>query len=236
MKNYILITAIFAAGLTQAGPFDPTWAGDDGTVYAEWSSWSHYSQGNISLADDFYAIDHSGSFHDFSGDSRPDLLSNYASKNSDLSGNNWLQLGATDDLSFWMPTFSGFETTEVVVQLSYWDDYPNEGWEEWRAGFSLLPQLSDTSEGNIVFSESLGIDHDTDSGLITEAWSFTVNGSTDGFFADFMVDQVSVDNWTLVEAVSLDALSYDAIPEPASIISILFGGVILTFTRRRLRI
>ncbi|MDF7807690.1 PEP-CTERM sorting domain-containing protein [Pontiellaceae bacterium B12219] len=236
MKKYILITAFFAAGLTtHAGPFDPSWAGDDGTAYAEWNSWSHFSQGSASLADDFYAIDQNGSFYDFTGETRPDLLSYSAAKDSDFAGNSWLQLGATDDLSFWMPTFNGFETTEVVIQLSYWDDYPNTGWEDWRAEFSLLPQLSDASAGNIVVSESLGIDHNTDSGLITEAWGITVSGSTDGFFADFTVDQNSVDNWTLVEAVTIDTLSYDAIPEPASVISLIFGGVILTFTRRRLR-
>ncbi|MDF7800842.1 hypothetical protein P4C99_15310 [Pontiellaceae bacterium B1224] len=236
MKKYILMTAFFAAGLsTQAGPFDPSWVGEDGTAYAEWSNWSHYNPGNVSLADDSYAIDQDGSFYDFPGESSPDLLSYYASNESDLSGNNWLQVGATEDLSFWMPTFSGFETTEVVIQLSYWDDYPNTGWEDWRAEFSLLPQLSDTSEGNIVIAESFGINHNTDSGLITEAWGLTVSGSTDGFFADFSVDQNSVDNWTLIEEVTIDTLSYDAIPEPVSVVTMIFGGVILAFTRRRLR-
>ncbi len=238
MKRYILITAVFAAGFTaRAGAFDPTWAGDDGSVYAVWDNWANYTQGSASQADYTEAYAQDGSAYSFAGDDRPDVLSYSAVNGYDTDGNSWLELGSADDLSFWMPAVSGQETTEIVVQLTYWDDDPgNGGNADWRAGFDLYPQLSDTSSGTLIGSEYLGEDYDTSEGLITEGWSLIVSGSTDGFFADFTVDQESLDGGGVyVEEVSIDALSYAAVPEPASVISIIFGGVILAVTRRRMR-
>ncbi|MDZ8118361.1 PEP-CTERM sorting domain-containing protein [Pontiella agarivorans] len=228
MKKQFITMAVFAAGIAHAGPFSPDWIDDSGSVYAEWSNWNYYNPGTVSAADEFGAYDYeTGIRTDTVGSfGEADILSNAAG--GPLSGHDYLDLwGTSDSLSFWMPTFSGFETTEVVIQLSYWDD---ESDDSWRAGFDLMPQLSDTSEGHIVNVTSDEY-HDLNSELITEAWSFTVSGSTDGFFADFAY----ADDNTFIDSVSIDAVSYAVVPEPASVISMIFGGVILACTRRRLR-
>jgi hypothetical protein len=233
MKRIIVTMAVCAAGLAQAGFMDPTWAGDDGTAYAVWDDWANFSPANASLADYTEAYDHDGTLMDYPGTDAPDVFSQTAVNDYDLDGNSWLVLGDTDDLSFWMPTLNGYDTTEAVIQLTYWDDLDNAG---WRPDLALFPQLSDASSGQLVTVDYLGENHDTDAGLITEAWGLTAAGATDGFFFDFTVSQDDLDlGGMFVEEVSVDAISYAAIPEPASIASILFGGVILTMYRRRFR-
>ena len=234
MKNTLLVAAVFAAGISQAS-LEPTWISDHGSVYAKWDQWAAYSAGSSSAADYFEAIDYNGT--DVSGSiTAADVYSDYAFNDFDGEGYSWLELGATDDLSFWMPSFSGHTTQETVIQLTYWNNLDDS---DWRADFDLSVSLYDESGDDSYIAGGLsylGEEYDTETGLITEAWGFTAVNSADGFFADFTYDETSLtDPGIFVESVTIDTISYEAIPEPAAAVSMLFGGVILTMVRRRIK-
>lgn len=234
----LFIATLCVAGLAQASQFTPSWTNDNGSAYAEFYDWNSFATPSAVTANEFGAFDPStGTISsDINGMDRADVISSGVYTwfdNGPDEPDHVLNLLSSDTLSFWMPTFSGFETTEAVIQLTYWDDNPhNGGHAAWRAGLDLMPQLSDTSSGTIAAFTYLGEYHDIDgTGKITEAWKLTIDGSTDGLFAD-----ITFDNDLYLDSAVIDTVSYDAIPEPASIAFMLTGGVFMALIRKKLRI
>ena len=229
MKNKLIAAAVFAAGISQASIVTPEWIDDDGSAYAVWNQWLDYSAGDCGIADEF-AVNVAGSRVNSINGNVADVCSDSAVRSFDGEGNVWLTLSETDDLSFWMPGFSGYETQEVFIQLSYWGDETDR---EWRAGFDLSVNPDENSAGCYLAGALVyeGDEYDDETGLVTEAWSFAFVKSSEGFYADFSVlaDSLNVD----VEQVSIDTISYDVIPEPATAVSMLCGGVILAFIRKK---
>lgn len=212
----------------------PSWAGDHGSVYAEWSNWAGFSIGGGTASDPDYfeVIDPSGSVRaDVPGqdDADAEALAALYYNDSDGSG---LQITQNYDLSFWMPSFAGFNTQEAVIQLTYWDDQSDP---DWRAGFDLGITLHGGS-GSQVAGPITYLGEELDGlGRITQAWGFTVNNSADGFFVDIAASDASLVGGLYLDSAAIDTISYDAVPEPASAVSMLVGGVILACMRKRAR-
>ena len=175
--TYWLTMGICAAGTAHA-TLTPDWAGDDGSVYAEWSTWSGFSIGSASSGADYFEVyDQTGAqLSGIPGQDDPDAEALSIAYYSDSDGAG-LELLDNWDLSFWMPSFSGYSVQESVIQLTYWDDPDNAG---WRAGIDLGVSLygGGSLTGGLVY---LGEELDGE-GRITEAWGFTANNSADGFF------------------------------------------------------
>ncbi len=211
----------------------PSWAGDDGSVYAEWSNWAGFGiGGTASNPDNFEVVAPDGSgLAGVPGQDPADAQALAALYYTDADGSG-LQITQSWDLSFWMPSFSGFNTQESVIQLTYWDDQSDP---EWRAGFDLGITLHGGSGSQVAGSVTyLGEELDGN-GRITEAWGFTVNNSADGFFVDIAAAPASLVGGLYLDSAAIDTISYDAVPEPASAVSMLVGGVILACMRKRAR-
>jgi hypothetical protein len=149
----------------------------------------------------------------------------------DGTGADGVQIEANWDFSIWVPTYSGFDLQQVYLQITYWNDADDSS---WRQGWDLGVETSGTGStlaGGTIFE---GEDHDLIEGLITEAYSFSIIGaSADGFFVDFNGDPaLSAGNPGQIYSIAVDSVSYDAVPEPATMTSLLLGGLILIVRKR----
>lgn len=225
---YVLMMGLCLTGAANA-TIDPTWAGADASVYAQWDEWMGVNIGGLTAPPDYFeVVSAEGSvLSDVAGQDQPDAMITDSIYGTD-GGDSWLELASNYDLSFWMPSFSGYGTQEGWIQLSYWDDELDP---TWRAGFDLGITLSG---GNGVMTSGLVFEgEEVVDGLITEAYSFAVTGSADGFFVDLAADASSFESGLYLESASIDTLSYDAIPEPATGVLFLFGAALVRQARKK---
>jgi hypothetical protein len=219
------------SGSVQAS-IDPDWAGDHGSVYAHWSSWLGMDMGgNTANPNDFKVVSLDGmTLTAVPGQDNPDAQKSASVYGADLDG-AWLELIGNYDLSFWMPSFGGLNSQQGWIQLSYWNDETDPS---WRAGFDLGIQLYGGSgsamAGGLVFEGETVV-----GGLITEAYSFAVNNSADGFFVDVAGIPAFSAGSVFLDSVTIDTISYEAIPEPTTGVIMLVGGALMVRLRKRVR-
>lgn len=133
-----------------------------------------------------------------------------------------------------MLAIGGYEIQEFQLQISYWDDRDNQ---DWRQNYQLAVQPyrsgtgSSALQGGII---SLGSEHDELSGIITEAFSFTVVNAADGVFIDLSASPfLSVSNPSRITGVTVGSISYAAVPEPSSIALMVLGGACFRWFKRK---
>ncbi len=234
-----LTAMLVCCGLSAAtglADLSPDWAGDDNTVHAEFYNFTGMALGGSTTAADVYTVkDHSGNvLAGVPGQDAPDLttLGNTAYY-SDADG-DWLETTVDWDLSLWMPAISGYETQEFRFQISYYD---NPGNADWRQNYQLGVQPYRAGAGSSLVVggiNSLGSEHDLVNGIITEAFSFTVAEAADGVFIDLAASpSLSVINSSLITGVTVDSISYAAVPEPSSIALMFVGGACFRWFKRK---
>jgi hypothetical protein len=223
-----------AAGMVQAGITGSDWsATDEGAVHAEWTDWTSFAAGMAYGADVYTAYDQNGDANDpASALADPaDAYSAGSTYRLGGTGADGIQIEANWDFSIWVPTYADLEVQQVYLQITYWDDAGDADWRQgWDLGLEAAGSGS-TVAGGAVFE---GEDHDLIGGLITEAYSFTITGaSAEGFFVDFNGDpSLSVANPGQIYSITADSLSYNVVPEPATMAGMLIGGVILVIRKR----
>jgi hypothetical protein len=234
-----------AAGMARADIAGPGWSiTDEGAVHVEWTDWNSFSAGYVYGPDEYSAYDQNGEENDPASVASYGMADAYSEENTyatDGTGVDGIQITANWDFSIWVPIYTGSDldvqapdlVQDVYLQITYWDD---ENDADWRQGWDLgVEAYGDGAvvQGAPVFQ---GETHDLDTGLITEAYSFTITDSADGadgFFVDFNGDpELSLeDNPAYVYSITADSISY-AVPEPASVALLLLGGVMCRGLKR----
>jgi hypothetical protein len=214
----------------------PSWAGEDNTVHAEFYGFNGIAFGGSSTAADVYTVkDYNGNvLAGVPGQDAPDMTTLGSTVYWEDAGDRWLETTVDWDLSIWMPAISGYETQAFQIQISYWDNQTNAAWRQ-NYQLGIQPYLSGAGssavQGGVI---SLGSEHDVLSGIITEAFSFTVVNAADGMFIDLAASpSLSVSNPSLITGVTVDSISYAAIPEPSSIALMLVGGACFRWFKRK---
>jgi hypothetical protein len=232
----LLILGCLAAGIAGADIAGPDWATtDEGAVHVKWADWTSFNAGAVYGSDVYTAYDENGDANDPASAGTYGQADAYSYGNTFRiggSGADGVQIEANWDFSIWVSTYSGFDLQQVYLQITYWDDEFDSDWRMgWDLGLTTVGTGS-TLTGGAVFE---GETHDTIEGLITEAYSFTISGvSADGFFVDFNSDPaMSVVNPGQIYSITADSVSYNAVPEPATAMSLLLGGASLYFLRKR---
>ncbi len=229
-----LILGCLVAGMTQADMIGPDWETTDaGAVHVAWTNWTSFFASSLYGSDAYTAYDQNGLANNpaSAGTHPADAYSKGATFGLGGTGNDGIQIEANWDFSIWVPTYVGLDIQQVYLQVTYWDDATNANWRQgWELGLGVSGAGS-TIAGRTIFA---GETHDVDKGLITEAYSFTITGaSAEGFFVDFNgAPTLNVTNPGQIYAITADSLSYDAVPEPATMVSLLIGGLILIVRKR----
>lgn len=238
MKKYFVTSlAVIVIGLmaaAQAQVPGPGWStSDPGAVHAEWFDWTAFDPGLPYVPDMWSATDTTGESVDpvsFGTLGGPDALGLEATYPEPYPvGTDGIAIEANYDFSTWMPTYAGQQVMEGYVEITYWDD---ENDPDWRQGWDLA--VSHSGDGGLVHRPVLiGEEHDLNLGLITEAYTFAIEGSPSGFFVDFAADpELSPGNPAFVYAIGIDALSYN-IPEPNVFCSLILGIALAAGRRSR---
>jgi|GEM_PF-2377460 len=231
-KRYIgLILCCMAAGIAQADIVGPGWEiTDEGAVHVEWTDWQSFSAGYVYGPDEYSAYDQNGEENDPASVASGGMADAYSEGSTYSLGDDGIQIEANWDFSIWVPTYAGLAVQDVYLQITYWDDPDNADWRQgWDLGVEAYGDGS-TIQGAPVFQ---GEEYDTDTGLITEAYSFTITDSAEGFFVDFNGDpELSSSNPAQIYSITADSISYDVVPEPASVALLLLGGVMCRGIKR----
>jgi len=178
-KRYIgLILCCMAAGIAQADIVGPGWEiTDEGAVHVEWTDWQSFSAGYVYGPDEYSAYDQNGEENDPASVASDGMADAYSKGSTHSLGVDGIQIEANWDFSIWVPTYAGLDVQDIYLQITYWDD-PNDA--DWRQGWDLGVEAygdGSTVQGAPLFQ---GEEYDTDTGLITEAYSFTIASSAEG--------------------------------------------------------
>ncbi|MBC2594195.1 PEP-CTERM sorting domain-containing protein [Ruficoccus amylovorans] len=220
------------------------WIGGDNTVHAEFNYYSTFSSNGTATGADSYVVkDNDGNVVSggLAGLDGPDIMSlNGKTQRFSDGSDHWLETTANWDLSIWMPGISGYETQEFCVQISYFAYFDGSSYDyAWRQNYDL--GISTYNLDADTASSILGTIHsdsfvDTDNGIVTEVFTFTVGNAADGVFIDIgATPGLSVDNPSYITWIEIDSVSYDAVPEPSTygMLTGLAVIALLVFRRRR---
>lgn len=230
-KCILLILGCITAGIVLADVSGPDWeTTDEGAVHAEWMDWSAFTAGVYYGPDYYSSVNASGQltetvYENTYADAYSEGASEYIYDSQD--GSEWLQINSDWDFSLWVTTLGGFEVQEVYFTITYWDSLDDSDWRQsWDFGLSTVGEGSSVQANYTLVDES----HDSDAGLITEAYAFTIADSAEGIFIDFAGN--FGEEFGAITSITVDSVSYDAVPEPASAVSVLLGGAILLIRKR----
>lgn len=208
-----LAVVLVASVASASAAIVPDWAGDSNTVHAEWDDMSMFDlNGGRVDAEVFTIVDGNGSVTtDIPGQGDiADLVSDSYSTGAYTNfyadpDSNYLEITADWDVSIWTPSFSGEETQEVWVQLTYFGDTEfRQGWD-----VSATPYLEGGSNMIVGGVQHMGEEYDPLTTLVTEAYSFVIEGSGDGVFIDLAGDPaLTVGNPAFLAGVEVDSISY----------------------------
>ena len=210
---------------------------DPGTVHAEWTDWTQFNTGLPYGPDEWSAYDLDGNANDpaaFGTYGMPDALGIAQTHRTpgfppDPDGTDGVTIESNWDFSTWVPTFEDQDVLDVYLEVTYWD-FPSD--PEWRQGWDLSVEAFGPDAMVHAISE-VGEFHDTQNGLITEAYTFSITDSPEGFFVDFNADpELSFDNPAYLYALEIDGLSYNPVPEPGVLSCVLAGMSVLILRRR----
>ncbi|MDD5327946.1 MAG: PEP-CTERM sorting domain-containing protein [Phycisphaerae bacterium] len=210
MKKLLTICAVagfifIAPGPATADFVMPPWAGQDGTVYAEWNDWTGFPS---PMPPDFWEsypdeLQSSPAAYAFGTSS---LLTSYAGRN------NVIQLNEDNGLIFDIPNFGPNEHKEVWIQVTY---YPAmQGQSPWF-------DIGTTTESDV--NGPFFIDSVEFGGWVTDIWSLQIwpNPEREEIALNFSIaltglgataldipypayiDQVAVDTWCIPEPTTI---------------------------------
>ncbi len=235
MSQWVVVWGMMV-GTACADIMGPGWSSTDaGAVHAEWTDWTQFHTGFAYGADQYTAYDAAGNANNPASvalHGAADASSHGETFKTAGTGADGIQIEANWDFSLWVPSFAGMEVQDVYFQVTYWDDINDATWRQgWDFGATAYGSGS-SLQGGLFFE---GETHDVVNGLITEAYSFSMANSGEGFFIDFSADApLSVSNPAYVHSIHVDGLSYDAVPEPSTVVCLLIGGVSF-YVRKRVR-
>ncbi len=222
----------------RAGISGPGWnTADEGAVHAEWTDWTQFNSGFVYGPDVWSAYDLSGNEND-PAQGVADVLGGDNTAKIDGTGDYGIEISSNWDFSLWLPTYSGQDVLEVYLQVTYWDLPESPDWRQgWDFGVETVGEGA-AIQGIHKVEES----HDTDAGLITEAYLLAVTESPEGVFVDFntdppmdsgVPDPENGGGAAWVNSIQVDGLSHNPIPEPSVLVSLLLAGAGLLRRRPR---
>jgi len=218
MKTWIGMAGSVLVSMNHASAaLPPDWDSgvDSGTVHMTWSAddWYQTTLSGYCQPRDYQFIDPmGGTLEPGSGDPDIELGPDAVFRYEAADDTRCVEITAPWSFSAWVPAYDQVQaglplTREVWVQISYFDDPQDVSWRQgWRLDV-------DAQGGRVSGMRTVGEQHDPATGLITEAYTFTVSGDSAGCFVDFNADpDLGSDQPAFVSAVTIDTLCYSDEP------------------------
>lgn len=238
-RKILLLALCGLCSISNAQLVTVDWAGTDNTVHVEFTNYGLFNSGGFANADVYEVVDSNGNLlaGGVAGIDGPDLMSlnGQTTRYSD-STDIWLETTSNWDLSVWSPIITGEQNQIFNFQIAYFAD-PSDA--TWRQNYDIGIQLSfaglnDT--GHVVGAVQKTTTFDEADRIITEVFSFATQGQANGVFIDIGASpELSAGNPSYITAISLDAQSLTAIPEPSTYAVLAGLGVLVVAIMRRRR-